>query len=164
MDDDERRALLGVLYGRELSNDKANELLNSERPKATETKYLEEEAERVLVTRMRANTDFALSSYRLGTLLFPQEDALNKPKRRAAISCMASNARSSTMMTLSMLEFSRASRKNPASNDVLEALQKRIRNVINNLTDHYDSAYAQNWIRYHRHLNKLREEEDSAGE
>ncbi len=157
MEDDERCALLGVLFGREIKIDKANELLNMIEDQETET-------EKVLVTRMRENADFAVSSYDFGTLLFPQEDALNKPKRREAITCMASNARSSTMMSLSMLNFSRAAKKNAAASDMLDTLRKRIRTVIVNLPDHYDNAYSQNWNRHHWHLNKIRAEEDSTEE
>lgn len=157
MESDERCALLGVLFGREITIDKANELLNMTDDQETET-------ERVLVTRLRENTDFALSSYDLGTLLFPQEDALNKPKRREAITCMASNARSSTMMNLSMLNFSRAAKKNAAASPLLGALRKRVRTVIVNLPDHYDNAYSQNWNRHHWHLNRIRAEEESPGD
>jgi hypothetical protein len=161
MDDDERRNMLSILYGSEISIDKTIDLLK--RPKSEEDESEDEDQkenpERVLVTRLR-NKDFALTSYKIGTLFFPQEDALGKPERSEAIGCLVSNARSSTMVSLSMLGFSQAANKSPATNDVVHSLQNNIRAVIRNLPDHYDSSYSQNWHRHHRLLNKLREEKD----
>jgi len=161
MDDDERRILLSILYGSELTIDKAIDLLKRRKSDEDESEdeNQKEKPERVLVTRLR-DKDFALTSYKLGTLFFPQEDALGKPERSEAIECMVSNARSSTMVSLSMLGFSQAANKSPVANDVVNSLQSNIKAVIRNLPDHYDSAYSQNWHRHHRLLNKLREEKD----
>ena len=161
MDDDERRDMISILYGREISNDEADRLLRQ--GKGVSGEELEEEGgtpERVLVVRVRKDKDkdFTLTSYKLGTLFFPQGDALERPKRRKAMGCMVSNARNATMISLSMLGFSQAVKKFPKSNDAVESLHENIKATIWNLSDHYDNDHYQNWYSNHRLLQSLRAE------
>jgi hypothetical protein len=140
MDDDERAQVLGMLYG---------DKINAGAP--AEVKRYQDST---LVTRFR-DTNFSLTNYRKGTLLYMQEQGAKGLGKMESLSCLASNVRSCTMMTHFLLEFAQAAGKISGPSSMVEALQERAQSTLTLLPDFYHNAYSRNFYLHHDRIKKV---------
>jgi hypothetical protein len=138
----ESAEILSILYGLAIQPQQINSYLDH-----------------TLVTRFRG-MNFSLTKFKLGTLLYMQEEAAKPADKIDSLDCLASNVRSSTMMSLAMDDFDLSASKIPKPHPVLEALQKQIKTTLVRLPDSYNNAYCRNFYRHHPRLKKLFQQEE----
>jgi hypothetical protein len=98
--------------------------------------------------------DLALSYFDLGTLVFMQQAAL-KSRRKSSMSCLGSNIRSCTMMTLMFLYFHSQAKKFAPSNAALKDLLINIGDNLRRMPDSYTNEFCKKLYRNHSDLSRM---------
>ncbi len=98
--------------------------------------------------------DLALSYFNLGTLVFMQHAAGRS--RKTSMSCLGSNIRSCSMMTLMLLYFYSQAKKFPESKTTLRELLMNIENNLRRMPDSYTNQFCKKLYRNHSDLNQMR--------
>lgn len=152
----EQAEILGVLYGSTIEPDRVKDYLDQ-----------------TLVTRF-GGANFSLTKFKLGTLLFMQQEAFKEQEavqeeqdingfdKSDPLECLASNVGTSTMMSLAMDYFNRSASKSPRPSPALSALREQVISTLIRLPDSYTNPYYRNFCRHHPSLKKYMQQDDSA--
>lgn len=125
MSDDERATMLSILSGE---------------PVQVAVNLKESEAN-VLCARFKGRS-FALTRFYQGVLLFIQERAALPPDRkiRWKLHCLASNVRSSLMMSFASLGFHEDASGAYLKNENVKALKENLREIVPSMTRSYKNS------------------------
>lgn len=106
--------------------------------------------------------DFMLVYFDYGALLFLQESAQRKDRRQRALSCVASNIRSSAITIWTMFHFYLAT--HDASNEAVKDLREMVRSNLSAMKDRYlataetlrgSGKYAKAFFKNHETMKRL---------
>lgn len=100
--------------------------------------------------------DLALSYFNLGTLVFMQQSVLRRSNRKTSMSCLGSNIRSCSMMTLMFMYFYGQAKKFPESKTSLRELLVNIENNLRLMPDSYTNAFCKKLYSNHSDLSQMR--------
>jgi hypothetical protein len=128
MADGDRALMHSLLRGRSIS---VNELAEREQKK-----------EYIITKFGYGSSEFALTDFRQGTLLFMQDSAKTS-SRRASLRCLASNIRRCSVMTLLLQHFYDDSARYAKENTVIANLRESIKTTLKELSSYYTNKYCR---------------------
>ena len=113
-----------------------------------------EKENKILLTQF-GGSNFALTDFDQGTLLFMQRDARPGARRRKSLRCLASNVRCCSMMTLVFLNFFRNSKSYGGTSPQMKALRADLKLILTELRKNYTNLYCSNLFAKHGGLQEF---------
>lgn len=99
-------------------------------------------------------TNFSLTNFDLGNLLFMQEEAAGSAPKVKSLRCMNSNISTCTRMNLMLLHFHSLAEKFPQTNTTLNVLLIKTRGLFRHIPSAYNNRYCDNLYQHHGNLEK----------
>jgi hypothetical protein len=128
MADTDRALMHSLLYGRSIS--------------VQEFAEREQKKEYIVTKFGYGSSEFALTDFRRGTLLFMQDSA-NISSRRASLRCLASNIRRCSIMTLLLPHFYDESARYAKENTMIANLRESIKTTLKELPSYYTNKFCR---------------------